>query len=66
MASNQKKKIDTNSIPNSPQDRYACITETQLKNNKPFKITGFNIYKNDRNAIHSSGGVVNKNINKKI
>ena len=40
-----RKKID-----------IACITKT-LKNYEIVKINGFNIYKKDRLAKHSSGGV---------
>lgn len=43
----------------------ACITETHLKNTDTFKINGFNVYRTDRNSIHSSGGVailIKKNI----
>lgn len=35
----------------------ACITETHLKNTDSFKINGYNIYRTDRDSIHSSGGV---------
>ncbi|KAL5232760.1 hypothetical protein ACI65C_000170 [Semiaphis heraclei] len=35
----------------------ACITETHLINNEPFRITGYNTYRKDRNTTHSSGGV---------
>jgi len=43
----------------------ACITETHLKSHKKFKLNGYNIYRKDRDAIHSSGGVailIKKNI----
>ena len=43
----------------------ACITETHLKNHETFKLNGYNIYRKDRNHIHSSGGVailIKKNI----
>lgn len=46
-------------IPIQIQDKHACVTETHLKNNEPFKLTGFNIYKNYREVIHSSGRVAN-------
>jgi hypothetical protein len=42
-----------------------CITETHLKNHETFKISGYNIYRKDKDAIHSSGGVailIKKNI----
>ncbi|KAL4125790.1 hypothetical protein QTP88_010030 [Uroleucon formosanum] len=35
----------------------ACITETHLKNTETFKINGYNIYRKDRDTIHSSDGV---------
>ena len=35
----------------------ACITETHLKNTETFKINGYNIYRKDRDTIHSKGGV---------
>jgi len=43
----------------------SCITETHLKNHEKFKLNGYNIYRKDRDAIHSSGGVailIKKNI----
>jgi len=43
----------------------ACITETHLKNHETFKLNGYNIYRKDRDHIHSSGGVpilIKKNI----
>ena len=36
----------------------ACITETHLKNTDSFKINGYNIYRTDRDSIHSLGGVI--------
>ncbi|KAL4091248.1 hypothetical protein QTP88_025970 [Uroleucon formosanum] len=35
----------------------ACLTETHLKNTETFKINGYNIYRRDRDTIHSFGGV---------
>lgn len=35
----------------------ACVTEIHLNNTETFKINGYNIYKKDRDTVHSSGGV---------
>ena len=43
----------------------ACITKTHSKNHETFKFNGYNIYRKDRDTIHSSRGMtilIKKNI----
>lgn len=35
----------------------ACVTETHLINNEAFKVSGYNVYREDRAAPFASGGV---------
>lgn len=39
------------------QITIACISETHLVRNQPFRIPGYKIYRQDRESVHASGGV---------
>lgn len=54
----KSKRSTLAKIPSQNKIEIASITETQVKVFETFKITGYEINRNDRKHTHSSGGVV--------